>query len=520
MQPQDNARAFSGSQEAPGSLGEALYRFPATMAQHAIWYLDRLQPGDPAWNIAVRFRLRGRLDPAILERSINELLRRHEILRTTFVSAEDSPVQIVHAAGHISLPIDDLSPLSSWERDAEEERRTIAEAALPFDLKTGPLLHARLLRLAAQDHMLLLTVHHIVSDGWSIGVLSDEIASHYEAFQSGTDSSLPALPFQYADYTVWKNEQGEEAQLEIHRSYWRDKLANLPLCEIPPDHSRPSMKTSNGYILSVLLPKTLTDDLIAISHRQGCTFYITALAALKALIAHHARQSDVYVGTLVAGRDRLELEPLIGVFINTLVLRTDLSGDPTFPELLARVRQTLEEAFAHQDFHFLQVVETLRLKRDLSRPTLFGINFIYQRDFVKPREFSGLSMTPAPSKSPGAIYDLNFFMVERSDGWRLSCEYNYDLYEAAAVARLLGQLRYLFEQIAKDPNRRISDFPFPQGVADPLPNFVPRTRQAGTASSSAAKPNPPSQPPEVLDLASFSRAGFGFSERKISGRNT
>lgn len=467
-----------------GSLSEPEYAFPTTIAQQALWYLDRLTPGDPAWNIAVRFRIAGPLDVSILERSINEIVRRHEILRTAFSFTDGAPTQIVHSQGSIIVPLDDLSHLPSPGREAEEEKRTIAEAALSFNLKTGPLLRARVLRLRKDEHVLLLAMHHIVSDGWSIGIFSDEVGAHYSAFVSGA-APLPDLSLQYADYSIWQNERGQSAKLEEHRSYWHEKLANLPLCEIQPDHPRPPFKTNDGYILSMVLPVPLTNALSDLAHKQGCTFFALALSALKMLIAHHTRQDDIYVGTLVAGRDRVELEPLIGVFINTIVLRTDLAGDPPFLELLGRVQRTMEEAIEHQDLHFQQIVEVLRFKRDPSRPTLYSINFIYQRDFVKPTEFAGLSMTPLPSKSPGAIYDLNFFMVQRSDGWRLSCEYNCTLYDAATVNRLIGQLRNLFQQIVEIPNRRLSEFAFPQDVGDPLPPFVPRSRRESSSQPSA-----------------------------------
>lgn len=483
--------AATRPQPNPDTLGEPLYRFPTTVAQQSFWYLDRLAPGNPCWNIAVRFRLTGALDVSILERAVDEIVRRHEILRTSFAVMDGVLSQIVHADARISLPLDDLSHLTSVHRDQEEERRTIAEASLPFDLKTGPLLRVRLLRLARQEHMLLATVHHIVSDGWSIGVFSDEIAAHYQAFASGAATSAP-LPLQYADYTIWKNEQSRGAAAEQHRLYWQSKLANLPDCEISTDHPRSSVNTHKGYILSLVLPVSLTDSLARVSKRYGCTLYTLSLAALKMLIAHHANQSDIYVGTLLAGRDRIELEPLIGAFINTVILRTDLSGDPTFSELLARVQQTVEQGLAHQDLHFQQVVEALRLKRDPSRPTVYSINFIYQRDFVKPLQFAGLSMAPVPSKSPGAIYDLNFFMVQRSDGWRLSCEYDCDLYDASTVNRMLGQLKHLFVQIAANPDRKISEFQFPEVAGDPIPDFAPRSSfEPGPSVSTDATVSPP-----------------------------
>jgi hypothetical protein len=465
------------SLEAPngGTLGEPLYRFPTSLAQQSFWYLDRLEPGNPCWNIAVRFRIVGALNVDVLERSVNEIVRRHEILRTSFVLMDGALAQIVHAEGTIPLPVDDLSHLSGTARDEEEERRTIAEAALPFDLKTGPLLRARLLKLADQQHMLLIAVHHIVSDGWSIGVISDELGAHYKTLSSGDQAALPDLSLQYADYAIWKNEQSQGPAAAQHRSYWQTKLANLPVCEIPSDHPRPPIKTHRGYILSVVLPISLTDSLAVLGRKQGCTLYTLSLTALKMLIARYISEDDICVGTLLAGRDRVELETLIGVFINTMILRTDLSGEPTFFELLARVQQTVEEGMAHQDLPFQQVVEALRLKRDPNRPTVYSINFIYQRDFVTPLQFAGLTMTPVPSKSPGAIYDLNFFMVERSDGWRLSCEYDCDMYDAVHVNRMIGQLRHLLTEIAENPNRKISEFDFPEDAGDPLPLFVPQS---------------------------------------------
>jgi len=479
MDPNGSIRtAATSSSASPGSLGEPQYRFPTSLAQQSFWYLDRLEPGNPCWNIAVRFRIVGPLDVSLLKRSIEEVVRRHDVLRTSFALLDGALAQIVHADATIPLSLDDLSHLDSTARAAEEEQRTIAEAALPFNLKTGPLVRTRLLKLSDQEHMLLVTIHHIVSDGWSIGLFSDEIAAHYVALSSGEPAIAPALPLQYADYAIWKNEQNEDATGAQHRSYWQTKLANLPVCEIPPDHLAKAGKVQPAYILSVVLPVSLTDSLAALSRKHGCTLYTLSLAALKMLIAHCTGQPDIYVGTLLAGRDRVELEPLIGVFINTIILRTDLSGDPSFLDLLARVQRTVEEGMAHQDLHFQQVVEALRLKRDPNRPTVYSINFIYQRDFVKPLQFTGLTMTPVPSKSPGAIYDLNFFMVQRSDGWRLSCEYNCDMYEAATVNRMIGQLRNLLMQITANPNRKLSKFQFTEDPGDPLPPFVPRSSTA------------------------------------------
>ena len=458
------------------TLGEPLYRFPATVAQQAFWYLDRLERGNPAWNIAVRFEIMGALQPPLLETAINKLADRHEALRTTFVFGDDEPEQIVHASASVPLPVEDLSSLPLHRLQVEEERLTVEEAERRFSLEAGPLFRARLLRFSPNRHMLLLTVHHIIADGWSIGIISDEIAAHYAA-----QTPVPELSLQFADYALWHRERCAPSNVKGDLDYWKQQLADLPVCEVPADYPRPATKSHNGYILSTLLPKHLTDALESYAHQQGCTLFTVALAALKLLVHHATGQNDIYIGTLLAGRDRVEFERLIGVFVNTIVLRSRIQPSLPFTDLLREVAQTVELGMAHSELPFAQLVGSLRLKYDRSRHALYGINFIYQRDFVKPLEFAGLTMVPVPSKSPGAIYDLNFFMVRRADGWRLSCEYDRELYSAASVHRMLGQLRHLFEQIVEDPDRALSSFIFTSPLADKLPPGIPGRTQA-TAS--------------------------------------
>jgi len=462
--------------QSDSRLGPVEYHFPCTPAQQSLWFADRLSPGNPAFNVAVRLRIQGPLNRYVLERAINVVAERHETLRTTFLPVEGEPVQAVHKAASIALPCDDLSSFVERERHLQEELRTMREAQTPFDLRAGPLLRVRLLRLVANEHVLLLTMHHIISDGWSIGVFSKEACQAYADLAEGRSPNLPALSIQYADYAVWRRDCAAADLLESDRSYWRRKLARLPVCELPADFPRPRRRTYNAYILSELLPVDLTDELMRFAAAHHCTMHTVCLAALKMLIARHTRQTDVHVGSLVAGRDRAEIEPLIGLFVNTLVLRTSLSGDPRFGELLLRVRNTLDEALEHRALHFQGVVEAVRPARDPSRPVLCSISFIYQRDFVKPIEFAGLAMTPMPSVSPGAIYDLNFFMVRRSDGWRLSCEYNTDLYEPETISRLLAELRGLFRQIPFHPEQHLSQFRYAADACEPLPEFVPRRK--------------------------------------------
>ena len=446
----------NGSYKPPTEEG---FAFPCTVAQQGFWYLDQLEPGNPAYNIAVRFGLHGPLVVSAFESAFNDLVARHESLRTVFATVDGQAVQVVAPEMSIRLPVDDLRDVPAAVRPARADALAIEEARVSFDLFTGPLIRARLLRLDDEDYVLLVTVHHIVSDGWSIGIISREVGTLYDARCDGGSRALPDLPLQFADFAVWQQEWLKSNQLTDQLSYWVRQLADLPILELPTDRPRPPVLTSNGYIESTLLPRKLTDRLQSLSSQQGSTFFMMALAALTILLQRRSGRDDIFVGSLVAGRSQAELEQLIGVFINTIVLRTDLSGDPPFVELLARVRETVLEALANQEVPFERVVEILRPKRDRSRHPLFQINFIFQRDFVEPLEVSGVKLTAIPSKSPGAIYDLNFFMVERPDGWRASCEYNTDLYGAATVTHMLAQFQAIFEGIVANPESRISEIP-------------------------------------------------------------
>lgn len=419
--------------------------------------LDQLEPGNPAYNIAVRFRLVGPLDVRILEGAFNETIRRHEVLRTSFTSKDEELVQIVAPKLSIHVPVIDLRNIPQPQRDAEAERLTVVDAEKRFDLAVLPLIRVNLLRIEDENHILLITIHHIVSDGWSIGIITTELGAIYEAFARGQVSPLPELPIQYADFTLWQKDSLEKNPLNQELAYWKEKLRDLPETEVLTDFPRPPVQTHDGEIISILLPKTLTDSLRDLSTQQGATLFMTMLAAFKVLLHRHVGQDDIIVGSPIAGRNKVEVEPLIGVFINTLALRTQLSGNPTFVELLGRVNQTVMESVANQDMPFEQLVDELRPRRDSSRNPIFQVNFAYQRDFIKPLHFAGVTLTAIPSKSPGAIFDLNFFMVERAEGWRVSCEYNTRLFEKPTASRMLAHFRNLLESIAVDPQRRLSD---------------------------------------------------------------
>ncbi len=439
-----------------------VFTFPCSLAQQRFWFLDQLEPGNPAYNIAVRWRLSGPVDPVAVERAFNEILRRHEVLRTCFPDENDLPLQAVFPSLAIRVPLIDLRLLREPDRDAEAERITLEVARQPFDLKKLPLIRACLLRVADHEHIVLVTVHHIVADGWSIGIVAREMCRLYEAFAQGDAPSLPDLPIQYGDFAVWQQEWVKSGAIENHAGYWKEHLRGCVPFEMPPDRPRAAAenpaRNPDGSILSILLPKSLTDALHAYSARRNCTFFATAVSTFMTLLFRYSGQADISVTTQVAGRNRLELEDLAGLFINTIVLRADLSGDPLFPDLLDQMKRTVTQALAHQEMPFEQLVEMIRPKRDLNRKALFQVNFIYQRAFVENTKFAGVEFVDLPSRSPGALYDLNVFMVERVDGWRLSCEYNTELYEAATVTGLLGHLRSLLEGVAENPDRRISGF--------------------------------------------------------------
>jgi amino acid adenylation domain-containing protein len=445
-------------QDSIDQTSDELLALPASSGQQRFWVLDQIKPGDPACNVAVRFGLTGKLDHAALEAALNEIIRRHEILRANFVMLDGQVMQLVSPAREINIPRTDLTVLPESERAAEADRLAGEEAQRPFQLASGPLMRAGLLRLAGDEHVLLITIHHIVSDGWSIGILTDELGALYEAFHAGLPSPLLELPIQYADYTLWQRDQRNELASTEDEAYWKNKLSDLPQFEVTPDLPRNAAKPAIGNILSRLLPVALTDSFRDLSRRQDCTLFVTMLAALATLLHRYTGETDIVVGSPVAGRNSMDVEPLIGPFINTLVLRTDSSGDPTFLELLERVRHVVCEALAHQELPFDRVAELLRLNRSAERNLLFQINCIYQRDFVKPWEHAGLRMRPIPSKSPGAMHDLNIFLVERKDGWRVSCEYNTALFFESTVNRLLQHFEILLQAILADPSRPIGAY--------------------------------------------------------------
>ncbi|HEY9513105.1 MAG TPA: condensation domain-containing protein, partial [Rhodanobacter sp.] len=335
--------------------------------------MDQLAPGNPFYNVPCAMRLNFPLQTAVLERALNEIVRRHESLRTAIVTMEGQPLQRIYPALALPLTVTDLSALPPVEREAEAQRLAVEEARRSFDLTEAPLLRVGVLRLGAAEWVLLLTMHHIVSDGWSTGLLFEELTTLYGAFATGRRSPLPELPIQYADFAIWQREWLAGTVLEEQVSYWRERLADVPMLQLPTDRPRPAVQSFRGAYYRFSIPARLDAGLRALARERGVTLFMLLLAGFEVLLARYSGQDDLVVGTPIANRNRAEFEKLIGFFANTLVLRTDVSGDPPFLELLERVKQTALGAYAHQDLPFEMLVEKLHPHRDLSRNPLFQV---------------------------------------------------------------------------------------------------------------------------------------------------
>ena len=370
---------------------------PLSFAQQRLWFIDQLEPGS-VYNFPAAVRLKGQLNVAALKLSLNEIVKRHESLRTTFTTVDGRPVQVIAPLLTVALPILDLRELPETEREAEVQRLATNEAQRPFDLAQGPLVRATVLRLGENDHVGLLTMHHIVTDGWSAGILIREMAMLYDAFCSERPASLPEMPVQYADFAHWQRNWLAGEVLETQLSYWKEQLRGAPpLLELPTDHPRPAIQTFHGAHQSILLAPIVGDRLKALSRQEGVTLFMTMLAAFQVLLQGYTNQDDLVIGTPIANRNRLETEGLIGFFVNTLVLRTGLSGNPTFRDLLRRVREVCLGAYAHQDLPFEKLVEELHLARDLSRNPLFQVMFVLQNTPLQAMEPAGLEPDPRGS---------------------------------------------------------------------------------------------------------------------------
>ncbi len=432
---------------------------PLSFAQERLWFLHQLEPGIAAYNIPVAYCLKGPLDADALERSLNEIVRRHEVLRTSFEVVDGRPVQVIAPNLRLTLPVEDLRELPETEWETEAHRLYTGAAQQPFDLAQGPLLRVTLLRLGEEEHVLLLTMHHIVSDGWSMGIFNRELSTLYEAFSAGKPSPLPDLSTQYADFAVWQRQWLQGEVLEKQLSYWKQQLGGgLPVLELPTDRPRPTTQTFQGANESLVLSKDLTESLKALSRQVGVTLFMTLLAVFKALLNRCTGQEDIVVGMPIAGRNRSEIEGLIGFFVNTLVLRTDLSGNPTFRELLGRVRDVTLEAHAHQDLPFEKLVEELQPERDLSRPPLFDVMINFINIPQTPLELPGITMNSQELSEPESKYSMTLYVKERESELHVQLVYQRALFSTARIALLLDQFRYLLEQAVADPGKPIRSY--------------------------------------------------------------
>ncbi|MGH9334343.1 MAG: condensation domain-containing protein, partial [Vicinamibacteria bacterium] len=426
-----------------------------SFAQTRMWFLSRLEPSSPAYNIHGAIRLRGTLDHRAFEESLREMVQRHQSLRTTFGHRDGRPFQRISEEETFELPRIDLKSSSDPEADARRAARE--EASTPFDLERGPLVRTKLLELAPDDHVLLLTMHHIVSDGWSIGVFFREWGLTYGAFSSGGPSPLAELPVQYADFARWQREWLEGELLERQLSYWKGELQGVTSLDLPTDRPRPTTRTYRGGRRTMTLPAALSGSVRELSHREGATLFMTLLALYQILLFRYTGQEDIAVGTPIAGRNRSEIEGLIGFFVNTLVLRSDLSGRPSFRDLLSRVRERALGAYAHQDLPFEKLVEELSPERSLGQNPLFQTIFAFQNAPIEGLVLKGLALSVLETETGSTRLDLEMHVWDRLDGLKLTVSYDRDLFEEATIDRLLGHYRALLESAVSNPKARIVD---------------------------------------------------------------
>ncbi len=429
-------------------------RFPASSGQRQLWFLSELQPDSTAYNDPVALELSGALDVSALTGALRALVDRHESLRTTFALDSGELVQVVAARGSLRIGTHDLQGHPPETRRDEAQRLLSASAARPFGLTQGPLFRADLLRLGHDRHILLLALHHIISDGWSWGVLLGDLASLYRAALPGGAAVLPELPIQYADYAVWQRGWQRGEALDGQRDYWRRQLADLPTLDLPTDRPRPALLSSNGATQAQLLPAELGEALAALAQREGATLFMALLTAWTIVLARSSGQRDVVVGTSIAGRNRSELEGLVGFFANTLVLRTRLDRQASARELLRQVRDVALGAYAHQDLPFEDLVGLLNQPRDLSRHPLFQIMVMFQNEPLQPPALPGVDAAILPVAHATSKFDLTLRLETRPDGQWLVFEHRTDLFEAATVARLADQLLHVLAELAADPDRR------------------------------------------------------------------
>ncbi|MBN3884983.1 MAG: amino acid adenylation domain-containing protein [Nostoc sp. JL34] len=453
---------------------------PLSFAQQGLWFINQLNPDTPTYNIPIVISLKGCINLVALQDSLNEIINRHEVLRTSFAVVDGQPAQVINQPAPLTLAVEDLRLLSERERTQEAQRLATELAQEPFDLSAQSLFRAKILQLDDKSYQLLVTLHHIIADGWSIGILLKELAALYDAFSTGkvclhsrsvsqtdaTPTPLPELPIQYRDFVNWQRQclDGESAtrtlrdRIQPKLTYWKQKLSGeLTVLNLPTDRPRSPVQTFKGAQAKLVLSQTLTKELKNFSRHAGVTLFMTLLTAFKILLYRYTGQTDILVGSPIANRNRAEVELLIGLFVNVLVLRTDLSGDLSFQELLARVKSTALEAYVHQDLPFEKLVEELQPNRDLSYNPLFQVMFVLQNVPISNPRLSDVSVTYQEGYNGTSKFDLTLFMEDSEQGLVTTCEYNTDLFNADTITRMLGHFQTLLGSIVSDPQQRITD---------------------------------------------------------------
>ena len=433
--------------------------FPLSYSQERLWFLDQLYPGSPLYNIPTAVRLKGTLNYEALTNSVNKIIERHESLRTRFILAGETPMQSVSAQLKIDIPLIDLSDLPEDEKQDEVTRRSNAEAQKPFNLSSGPLIRLTLLKTAPQEHVLLLTMHHIISDGWSVGVFIREVGLFYNAEISGQQASLPPLPIQYPDYAVWQKKRLSGEIFEKQMAYWREMLGdNPPALELPTDRPHSSVKSQRGKHLKFTVEQDILKSLKNISARHGATLFMTMLATFKTMLYRYSGQDDICVGTPIANRDKIETRGLIGFFINTLAIRSDLSGSPTFNELLERVKSVTLGALSHQDIPFEKLVEELQPERDMTHTPFFQTLFTFQNIPKQAIEIPDLAMEQVEQDIGAVKFDLTININENPDGLNIIIGFNEELFDTSTIERFITHFKTLLQGIAQNPERSIDRY--------------------------------------------------------------
>ncbi|MBV9268443.1 MAG: amino acid adenylation domain-containing protein, partial [Acidobacteriaceae bacterium] len=434
------------------------WAFPTSFAQQRLWLLNQLEPHNTAYSIPWSMRLHGDLNVEALEDSLNEIVSRHDVFRTTFRISQGEPIQFVADSLRIRLSKTDLS---NWpERESEASRIAQQEADTPLNLESGPLIRSQLIRMSGCDHILLLTIHHIVFDGWSRRIFARELASCYQAFQLGEPSPLAPLPLQYADFAVWQRKLMSGKSFAKQLAYWKEQLANPPAAlNLPTDRPRPAVQSHRGGRIPASLSPALSRRVVQFAREYNASIFMVLLAAFHALLSRYSGDEDILVGTPIANRTRPDIENLIGLFANTLVLRGRLAGNPSFAELVRRSKQTALDAYAHQDIPFEKLVEETNPERSLSRNPLFQVMFSLQNAASESFHLSGIEVKVLESKADTAKFDLSIFLSETEDGIRGRVEYNTDLYDRETIERLWKHYVRLLEAAIEKPELPFSQLP-------------------------------------------------------------